>query len=82
MYIGRQNAARPGGTRLQRTAHRCPHCEQPVLISGDMWGSYYLCEDCGWTAEDDDDLATRPARRAIVPPFGDGASSGPSFRVT
>ena len=35
-----------------------------------MWGAYYLCEDCGWTAEDDAQLlqATRIARDEI-PPF-------------
>jgi len=21
-----------------------------------MWGPYYLCADCGWTAEDDEHL--------------------------
>ncbi len=44
---------------MQRTPHRCPHCQQPLWIASDMWGPYYLCEDCGWTAEDDADLAQR-----------------------
>jgi len=42
---------------MQRTPHRCPHCQRQLLITSDMWGLYYLCEDCGWTAEDDDDVA-------------------------
>lgn len=42
---------------MQATPHRCPGCNQPIWISNDMWGPYYLCQDCGWTAEDDDDLS-------------------------
>ena len=41
---------------MQRTPHRCPHCEQPLHLHADMWGLYYLCADCGWTAEDDEHL--------------------------
>lgn len=41
---------------MQATPHRCPGCNQPLWISNDMWGPYYLCHDCGWTAEDDDDV--------------------------
>ncbi len=52
---------------MQRTPHRCPHCEQPLLISNDMWGPYYLCEDCGWTAEDDSELVVKPAPLNIPP---------------
>jgi hypothetical protein len=33
-----------------------------------MWGSYYLCDLCGWTAEDDDKLRM-PARPKVGPPF-------------
>lgn len=51
---------------MQRTSHRCPHCRQPLRIASDMWGLYYLCEDCGWTAEDDDDVA-RPEQSAPPP---------------
>lgn len=43
---------------MQRTPHRCPQCPQPVWIHADMWGSYYVCDDCGWTGEDDEALDT------------------------
>lgn len=39
---------------MDPTAHRCPDCGRPICISCDMWGPYYLCEECGWTAEDDE----------------------------
>ena len=39
---------------MQQTPHVCPHCRQPLWLHRDMWGLYYLCDDCGWTAEDDD----------------------------
>ena len=42
---------------MQRTPQRCPHCREPLWLHNDMWGPYYLCDDCGWTAEDDDQLA-------------------------
>ena len=41
---------------MQRLSHRCPRCDQPLGISCDMWGKYYLCGGCGFTAEDDDEL--------------------------
>jgi len=41
---------------MQRLSHRCPRCDQPLGISWDMWGKYYLCGGCGFTAEDDDEL--------------------------
>lgn len=41
---------------MQRIALRCPRCDQPLGISWDMWGKYYLCGGCGFTAEDDDEL--------------------------
>ncbi len=34
----------------------CPTCHAWLVISWDMWGEYYLCNQCGFTAEDDDDL--------------------------
>ena len=52
---------------MQRTSHRCPKCDQLLCIHGDMWGRYYLCEDCGWTAEDDEHLDARAAKRSMVP---------------
>ena len=36
-------------------------------ISWDMWGKYYLCGGCGFTAEDDDDLNGK-SRHAMLPP--------------
>ncbi len=41
---------------MQRILHPCPRCDQPLGISWDMWGKYYLCGGCGFTAEDDDEL--------------------------
>ena len=26
------------------------------MISWDMWGQFYLCQECGFAAEDDDEL--------------------------
>ena len=52
---------------MQRTSHRCPQCDQALVVQSDMWGPYYLCEKCGWTAEDDDQLKAAPARRDRVP---------------
>ncbi len=42
---------------MQLTPLSCPGCNRPLSISWDMWGEYYVCEDCGFTAEDDDDLS-------------------------
>jgi predicted RNA-binding Zn-ribbon protein involved in translation (DUF1610 family) len=53
---------------LEQTPHRCPGCKRPICITCDMWGEYYLCEDCGWTAEDDDELV--PAGAAALPRRG------------
>jgi len=53
---------------MQRTPHRCPHCSQPLDLSRDMWGPYYLCADCGWTAEDDDQVITASPKPHHVPP--------------
>jgi hypothetical protein len=32
-----------------------------------MWGKYYLCGDCGFTAEDDDELTGMSAEQAPPP---------------
>jgi len=32
-----------------------------------MWGPYYLCEKCGWTAEDETQLTTTAAAPGKVP---------------
>jgi hypothetical protein len=52
---------------MQRIVHRCPRCDHPLGISWDMWGKYYLCGGCGFTAEDDDELNGK-SREAIPPP--------------
>ena len=52
---------------MQQLSDSCPRCDQPLGISWDMWGKYYLCGGCGFTAEDDDELngkATMPASAA------------------
>ena len=55
---------------MQRLPHRCPRCDQPLGISWDMWGKYYLCGGCGFTAEDDDEVNGVYAEPA-PPPLGD-----------
>ncbi|HZP25464.1 MAG TPA: hypothetical protein VFB90_00265 [Dehalococcoidia bacterium] len=40
----------------------CPSCQGILSISSDMWGHYYFCEDCGFTAEDDDEIAITRAQ--------------------
>ncbi|MEE8347777.1 MAG: hypothetical protein V3S20_10545 [Dehalococcoidia bacterium] len=52
---------------MQRLSDRCPRCDQPLGMSWDMWGRYYLCGACGFTAEDDDDLY-REAREPAPSP--------------
>lgn len=41
---------------MQHANGGCPRCDQPLGISWDMWGKYYVCGGCGFTAEDDDQL--------------------------
>ena len=53
---------------MQRTAHRCPSCSRGLAILSDMWGPYYVCSECGFTAEDDDQLKAGTARSETVPP--------------
>jgi hypothetical protein len=36
---------------MAQTPQRCPHCGETARVSSDMWGQYYLCEDCGWGTE-------------------------------
>ncbi len=52
---------------MQRLASCCPRCDQPLGISWDMWGKYYLCGACGFTAEDDDDLHGK-VKEPLPPP--------------
>ena len=52
---------------MRRLSHRCPRCDQPLGISCDMWGKYYLCSGCGFTAEDDDELHTKSVK--ALPPL-------------
>ena len=52
---------------MQRLSYCCPRCDQPLGISWDMWGKYYLCAGCGFTAEDDDELNGK-GREPTSPP--------------
>ncbi len=38
---------------LNRPQRRCPRCNDPLDVSRDMWGEFYVCEECGFAAEDD-----------------------------
>ncbi len=42
---------------MQPSPRACPGCNGQLFISSDMWGHFYACEGCGFTAEDDDDIA-------------------------
>jgi len=42
---------------MERTQEPCPHCSCPLVISWDMWGPFYVCPECGFSAEDDDELS-------------------------
>jgi len=42
-----------GETMLSRPQRRCPHCNDNLDTSHDMWGEIYLCEECGFATEDD-----------------------------
>ena len=41
---------------MQGTSRCCPSCDEPLGISWDMWGQFYVCQECGFTAEDDNEL--------------------------
>ena len=41
---------------MQQVTASCPRCDQPLGISWDMWGKYYVCAECGFAADDDDQL--------------------------
>ena len=58
---------------VQQLPDSCPRCDQPLGISWDMWGKYYLCGGCGFTAEDDDELNGKskkppPGLFHLIPP--------------
>ena len=42
---------------MERTQQPCPHCSCLLVISRDMWGPFYVCPECGFSAEDDDELS-------------------------
>lgn len=45
----------------------CPHCGDPLGMSSDMWGRFYLCQECGFTEENDDPLrASDPGLATII----------------
>ena len=64
---------------MQRSSDCCPRCDQPLRISCDMWGKYYLCGGCGFTAEDDDELNGKAARR--VPPPGPELARAEAYQL-
>ncbi len=64
---------------MQQLTERCPFCDRPLGISCDMWGKYYLCGGCGFTAEDDDDL--HGESRMPSPPPGPDLSQIEAYRL-
>ncbi len=65
---------------MQRTSHGCAHCSQLLALSSDMWGLYYLCADCGWTCEDDDQIPKARRSVASMTPGLLGGQEAPSVR--
>ena len=45
-----------GGETVLRSQHRCPDCGQPLGLSRDMWGEFYLCQSCGLALEQEEEL--------------------------
>ena len=59
--------------QLQLVSFRCPGCSELLTLSSDMWGLYYLCATCGFTAEDDDQVVGARTKPMPVPPGFIGA---------
>jgi len=51
---------------MDHTSHRCPGCQQPIWLHNDLWGAYYICEDCGWTCEDDEQLTVSATSATVA----------------
>lgn len=49
---------------LGRPQRRCPDCSEPLEVSRDMWGEFFLCQDCGFA--EDDDLAPEAKMTAAL----------------
>ena len=56
---------------MPRMPRRCPCCSQPLGICRDMWGPYYMCQGCGFTAEDDDELRPHQQIPAFLTAYAD-----------
>lgn len=41
---------------MVHSSANCPRCSAALEISSDMWGRFYACQGCGFTAEDDETL--------------------------
>lgn len=65
---------------MQRTPNSCPGCSHHLAISWDMWGQFYACQECGFTAEDDDELA--PNDLGFQSRQADRGDGGPMRRPT
>ena len=60
---------------LRRPRRHCPRCRQTLTVSRDMWGEFYICEDCGFAEDDDLDHQTKTAALLIeeeLQPYGSG----------
>lgn len=51
-------SARPpqNGSAHSTVLKGCPRCSRSLQFSRDMWGKFYVCKDCGFALEDDDEL--------------------------
>jgi len=50
---------------MQRLTHRCPRCDQPLGISWDMWGKYYLCGGIPAKAEKGSSFSPNPSANLV-----------------
>lgn len=66
---------RANGTDEHRNAASCPGCLRWLRLSHDMWGPYWVCEDCGFAAEEDEAAAVCVAS----PVFPPGANDDRNF---
>jgi len=50
---------------LRHSSNLCPNCRRALFVSCDMWGEFFVCDGCGFTAEDDDELVGARGRYSL-----------------
>ncbi len=56
----------PGLVMRWALGEDCPRCSERLRVSCDMWGSFWVCGECGFTAEDDDEVRVDYRRRGLA----------------